>query len=81
MKLLFTDKAIKDYDSLEGKLQVLVDKQLDALLRDIRYPSLRAKKYSESHDIWQIRINREYRAYFSIDGNTYVIMTICRHPK
>ncbi|WP_425340738.1 hypothetical protein [Candidatus Magnetobacterium casense] len=46
-----------------------------------RYPSLRAKKYNESQNIWQIRINAEYRAYFRIDGDTYVLIAICKHPK
>ncbi|MBF0319940.1 MAG: type II toxin-antitoxin system YoeB family toxin [Nitrospirae bacterium] len=81
MKLLFTAKALKDYESLTEKLQTLVDKQLDALLRDIRYPSLRAKKYNESQDIWQARINKEYRVYFCVKGDAYVIITICKHPK
>ncbi|MBF0563893.1 MAG: hypothetical protein HQK89_01490 [Nitrospirae bacterium] len=62
-------------------MRTLVDKQLEALLKDIRYPSLRTKKYNESQDIWQARINKEYRAYFCIEGDAYVIITICKHPK
>ncbi|KWT74625.1 type II toxin-antitoxin system RelE/ParE family toxin [Candidatus Magnetominusculus xianensis] len=81
MKLLFTAKALKDYESLTDNLQAVVDKQLEALLRDIRYPSLRAKKYNESQDIWQVRINKDYRAYFCIDGDIYIVITICKHPK
>ncbi|MBF0609050.1 MAG: hypothetical protein HQL61_16045 [Magnetococcales bacterium] len=81
MKLLFTAKALADYESLTERLRALVDKQLEALLKDIRYPSLRAKKYDDRQNIWQARINKEYRAYFRIERDVYVLITICKHPK
>ncbi len=81
MKLRFTKKAVKDYEGLTLKLQALVDKQLIALLKDVRYPSLNAKKYDKKRDLWQLRVSRDYRLYFLIDGDTYVIITIKKHPK
>ncbi len=81
MKLRFTKKAVKDYEGLTLKLQDLVDKQLTALLKDIRYPSLNAKKYEKKLDLWQLRVSRDYRLYFLIDNDTYVIITIKKHPK
>ena len=81
MKFLFTKRALNDYNALSEKLQVFVDKQLETLIRDIRYPSLMAKKYDEKRDIWQIRISRGHRLYFRIEGDTYVILTITKHPK
>ena len=81
MKLRFTKKAVKDYEALTLKLRELVEKQLTALLKDIRYPSLNAKKYDNKRDLWQLRINRDYRLYFLIDSDTYVIITIKKHPK
>ena len=57
-KLRFTVRAEDDYTHLSPKIKSQVDKQLDFLLKDLRYPSLRAKKYDESRDIWQARINR-----------------------
>jgi mRNA-degrading endonuclease RelE of RelBE toxin-antitoxin system len=81
MKFTLTARALKDYSALPPLVQALVDKQLDRLLKDLRYPSLRAKKYDESRDIWQIRISRDYRCYFLIEGDTYVILSLCKHPK
>jgi hypothetical protein len=81
MEFVFTQKAVKDYEALTLKLQALVDKQLLALLNDIRYPSLNAKKYDKKQNIWQLRVSRDYRLYFLIDGDTYVIVTITKHPK
>ncbi len=81
MKFRFTKKAVRDYEALTLKLQALVDKQLIALLKDVRYPSLNAKKYDKKRDLWQLRVSRDYRLYFLIDGDTYVILTITKHPK
>lgn len=56
-------------------------KQVDNLVEDLRYPSLHAKKYDEERDIWQARVDRNYRFYFYIDGDAYVLLDICAHPK
>jgi len=31
--------------------------------------------------VWQARVNQDWRFYFQIRGDTYVIVTIVRHPK
>jgi hypothetical protein len=41
----------------------------------------RAKKYDERLDEWQARVSRGYRFYFQIEGDTYVIVGITKHPK
>jgi len=56
-------------------------KQVHFLERDLRHPSLKAKKYDESKDLWQARVNRDWRFYFTIVGDTYVIRDIIPHPK
>lgn len=81
MKFVFTEKARRDYDKLSLKLQALVDKQITILVKDIRYPSLKAKKYDEKRNIWQMRISKDYRLYFMIDSDVYIIVTIIKHPK
>ncbi len=84
MKIQFTSRAKKDYTALPSHLQRAVDKQLD-LLREkpenLRHPSIRAKKYDEATDLWQGRVNREYRFYFEIVGETCWIIRIIPHPK
>lgn len=65
MKFLFTKKAQKDYEEFSPKLKKLIDKQITALLENIRHPSLRAKKYDESRDVWQMRVSRDYRLFIS----------------
>jgi len=81
MKLLFTRRAHNDYDALPPNIQKLADKQLAFLVKDLRYPSLKAKKYDEERGIWQGRITRDYRVYFLIEGDTYGLLTMTKHPK
>ena len=49
-------------------------KQLGYLLSNIRHPSLRAKKYNEAKGIWQARVDKDVRFYFSIKGETYFFL-------
>jgi mRNA-degrading endonuclease RelE of RelBE toxin-antitoxin system len=81
MKLRFTEKADKDYAALPAAIRKALGKQLGFLLVNRSHPSLRAKKYSESLNIWQGRVTRDWRFYFTIEGDEYVIISIIPHPK
>ena len=62
-------------DSIKKKLK----KQVNYLVRDIRHPSLHAKKFDESLDLWQARVDKGVRFYFIIEGTTYVLVDIKYH--
>jgi mRNA interferase RelE/StbE len=81
MRLEITQRARRQYETLPQRLQDRVDRQLTALVSNLRHPSLRAKKYDERRDIWQGRVSRDYRFYFTIEGDTYHILAIIPHPK
>ena len=81
MKLRFTERADRDYADLPVSIRAAFGKQLRFLLVNLRHPSLRAKKYSESLDVWQARVTRDWRFYFKIEGDEYVILSIIPHPK
>ena len=81
MKFRLTTKAERDFAALSPPLQARVDKQLALLLHNLRHPSLRAKKYDEKNGVWQGRVTQDYRFYFRIEGDTYVILAIIPHPK
>ena len=57
------------------------DKQTSFLLENLSHPSLRAKKYHEVLGLWQARVNRDWRFYFTIEGDEYHLHEIKRHPK
>ena len=42
---------------------------------------LQARKYDEARNLWQGQITRDYRFYFRIAGDTYVLLDIMKHPK
>ena len=81
MNFRYLTGAVRDYDALSPVLQSRVRKQLDVLVQNLRHPSLHAKKFDEANNIWQARVNNDYRFYFSIQGDTYIILAITRHPK
>jgi mRNA interferase RelE/StbE len=81
MRIDFLKSADNEYRSLSPELRKRTKKQLSLLATDLHHPSLHAKKYDERRDIWQGRINRDYRFYFVIEGDTYYIIGITKHPK
>jgi mRNA interferase RelE/StbE len=52
-------------------------KQVRLLAENFRHPSLHAKKYDETRDLWQARVNKDWRFYFIIEGDTCIVP----HPK
>lgn len=80
MKVRFTQPLLDNFRRLPAVTKKKFEKQLGFLLRNIRHPSLRAKKYDESRDVWQARVNGSHRFYFQIKGDTYIILNITKHP-
>jgi mRNA-degrading endonuclease RelE of RelBE toxin-antitoxin system len=81
VKVRFTERADKDYAALRPEVRKAFAKQLGFLLSRLAHPSLRAKKYDETNDIWQARVNLSWRFYFVIREDEYVILSIIPHPK
>jgi mRNA interferase RelE/StbE len=65
MTASFTFRFRKQYQTLQEDRKAKFDKQLAFLLSNLRHPSLRAKKYDETNDIWQARVDDDYRFYFN----------------
>jgi hypothetical protein len=64
-------------------VQRAFDKQLRVLLEQgYRYRSLDAHPWpAHSPDAWQARVNDAWRFYYFMDGDTYVIYQLQKHPK
>jgi len=71
---------IRALEKFSSEIRTAFEKQLRFLLSDIRHPSLRAKKYDEDAGIWQARVTRNVRFYFGVDGDTYILLDIEKHP-
>jgi hypothetical protein len=81
MKLQYTKGAQDAISELPLPVRKALYKQAAFLLQHMNHPSLRAKKYSETEDKWQARVNRNWRFYFRIAGDTYIITDVIAHPK
>jgi plasmid maintenance system killer protein len=81
MRWSHTRRSERDYRAAPSAVQDAFDKQMRLLVADARHPSLRVKKYQGVGDLWQARVNRDWRFYFTIEGDLYTIVAIILHPK
>jgi mRNA interferase RelE/StbE len=81
MKVVLSDRAIESLKDAPHNIQRAFDKQLKFLVGNLLHPSLHAKKYNEANDLWQARVNQDWRFYFTIRDDTYRIEDVIPHPK
>ena len=81
MKIDYVPRALDALESAPIIVRKAFFKQVGFLGANLKHPSLHAKKYDESRDLWQARVNKDWRFYFVITGDTYVITDIIPHPK
>ena len=82
MRVVVSQRAAEQLAAAPDNVARTFFKQLVHLLRDLRHPSLDAKKYPEGGpDIWQARVTRAWRFYFKIEGDAYLITNATEHPK
>ncbi len=81
MNILIRQRAIVALANAPLPVQKAFIKQMNFLVRDMRHPSLHAKKYDESDNKWQGRITGDWRFYFEIEDDTYQILDLIPHPK
>jgi hypothetical protein len=81
MKVSLSGRALIAIADAPGPVRKAFHKQLALLEKDWRHPSLQAKKYDVSGGVWQARVNKDWRFYFTIDGDTYRIHRVTPHPK
>jgi mRNA-degrading endonuclease RelE of RelBE toxin-antitoxin system len=81
MKADYSERASAALQELPADVRKAFFKQVRYLEQNLRHPSLRAKKYDESQDLWQARVNKDWRFYFLIQDDIYYIVNIIPHPK
>lgn len=81
MKIDYTERVRKRIKDLPKPVRHAFFKQVRFLEQDLHHPSLRAKKYDAIADIWQGRVNKDWRFYFQIRADIYFIVGIIPHPK
>lgn len=81
MRVRHTLTASKAFAAAPPAVQKAFLKQVALLQQNLRHASLDAKKFDESTGMWQARVNRGWRFYFTIEGDTHVIHKLIPHPK
>jgi hypothetical protein len=81
MTIRYSQHFLRNYSKAPDAVQRAFDKQSAFLVQDLHHPSLHAKKYDESRDLWQARVNYTWRFYFKIVGDAYLMDDIKYHPK
>jgi hypothetical protein len=81
MRLAYTERFVRSYAATPSEIQKAFDRKADLLVQNLRHPSLRAKKYDVSRNLWQARITLGWRFYFTIEDDIYYLVDITPHPK
>jgi mRNA interferase RelE/StbE len=81
MKADYTKRARRSLEDLPAPVRKALFKQVKFLEQNLHHPSLRAKKYDEGQNLWQARVNKDWRFYFLIQDDVYYIVDIIAHPK
>ncbi len=81
MRIEYSDSVYEALEHAPEAVQKAFFKQVTFLKHNLHHPSLRAKKYDEARDRWQARVNKDWRFYFKIVDDTYLIIKLIPHPK
>jgi mRNA-degrading endonuclease RelE of RelBE toxin-antitoxin system len=81
MKIALSDRVIEALKDAPPHVRRAFQKQLRFLAANLQHPSLHAKKYDESRDLWQARVNKSWRFFFTIADDFYRIEDVTPHPK
>lgn len=81
MKVVLSDAVFDALDDAPPSVRKAFFKHIKFLEADLHHPSLRAKKYDESKNRWQARVNKDWRFYFRIIDDTYSVDKLIPHPK
>ena len=81
MQIIYTPHFRRSFKKLSKNIQRKFGKQINYLIKDAAHPSLRVKKYSQAEQIWQARIDNNFRFYFLMKKNVCVLLEIKAHPK
>lgn len=64
MTIRYSQHFLRNYSKAPKSVQRAFDKQSAFLAEDLGHPSLHAKKYDESRDLCQARVNYNWRFLF-----------------
>ncbi len=81
MKIKAYNKFIKCYRTLPNDIQNKVDKQIELLVADFHHPSLHTKKIKGKSNIWELRVDINYRLTYEIIEDTIFLRVAGSHDE
>ncbi|MCK5593464.1 hypothetical protein KAI31_05130 [Candidatus Bathyarchaeota archaeon] len=81
MRFRRLDGFKEDYKRLKSDEQALVDKALEFLAVNPRYPSLRLKKRKAAKGIWEARASLDLRFTFTWEGDLITLRVVGHHDE
>jgi len=81
MRVVLSDRTIESLKDAPRNVQRAFDKQLRFLVNNLHHPSLRTKKFDATNGLWQARVTKGWRFYFTIVDDAYLIEKVIPHPK
>jgi mRNA-degrading endonuclease RelE of RelBE toxin-antitoxin system len=79
MKVVYLRPFAKQYKKLPVSVREKFDRQLRRLVKDPQHPSLRARKMVNREEVWEARIDIQYRFTFQFNGEDIVLRSIGTH--
>jgi mRNA-degrading endonuclease RelE of RelBE toxin-antitoxin system len=79
MKLIRTERFLRDYKKPPPAVRKQADRKLLYLAQDITHPSLRVKRVRKYKHVYEGRINMDFRFLFQITTDGYILLRIGRH--
>lgn len=79
MNFIETNRFKRAYKSLPGEAQARVKNTLRMLAVNIKHPSLHVKKIKGTDNIWEARVNLDYRLTFQIVKDYFILRNVGRH--
>ena len=74
-----TAHFIRSYSAMPPDVQKMFGKQLGILINNVGHPSLDLKLYDKAKGLWQARVTRGYRFYFTTMEDLATLHEIREH--
>ena len=79
MTIRLLNPFVRDYKKLDPPVRLKVDEFLTVLAKDFRHSSLRVRKMVNQKDIYEARIDGQFRATFEMNGNILTMRRVGGH--
>lgn len=78
-KFFWLPRFKRDYKKLTSQSQKRINQALLQMERDLKHPSLEAKKLKGTNSIWEARASKSLRITFNLKGKLIILRTVGEH--